>query len=126
MGYQDVLEQTNCPTLRNRCVYLKMCTLYKIVHNLIYFPSNVVLPKHNSVVPTPLLHQPFARTNAFCSSFVLSAVSLWNNLPQEALAADSISSSNKLYYPFRAYSGYICRETFSFMMSVPAVNVLGT
>ena len=39
--------------------------LYKIVHNLIYFPSNVVLPKHNSVVPTPLLHQPFARTNAF-------------------------------------------------------------
>ena len=56
MGYQDLLELTNCPTLRNRRLYLKMCTLYKIVHNLIYFPSSVVLPKHNSVVPTPLLH----------------------------------------------------------------------
>jgi len=54
MGYQDLLELTNCPTLQNHCLYLKMCTLYKIVHNLIYFPSNVVLPKHNSVVPTPL------------------------------------------------------------------------
>ena len=66
---------------------------------IIYFPSNIVLPKHNSVVPTSLLHQPFARTNAFCSSFIPSAVSLWNNLPQEALAADSISSFKALVHP---------------------------
>ena len=70
------------PTIQNRSLYLKMCTLHYVVLNLIYFPSNVVLPKHNSVVPTLLLHQPFAWTNAFCLSFVPSAVSLWNNIPQ--------------------------------------------
>ena len=48
------------PTIQNRSLYLKMCTLHYVVLNLIYFPSNVVLPKHNSVVPTLLLHQPFA------------------------------------------------------------------
>ena len=62
MGYQDILELTICPTLQNRCLYyLKMCTLYKIAHNLIYFSSNVFLPKHNSAVPTPFtnfLHKP--------------------------------------------------------------------
>ena len=36
--------------------------------------------------------KPYARTNAYFSSFVPSSVSLWNNLPYDALTADSIRS----------------------------------
>jgi len=76
MGYRTyiyILKLTNRPTLQNCRLYLKMCTLYKTVQYLIYFPSNVVLPKHNSVVPTPLLHQPFARDQ--CILFIFCPVS---------------------------------------------------
>jgi len=27
------------------CMYLKLCSLYKIVHNLTYFAPNIVVPK---------------------------------------------------------------------------------
>ena len=87
LGYQELLELTNCPTLCNHRLYFKLCTLYRIVYDLIYFPPNVLRPKHNSVAPTPLLHQPFARTNAYHSSFVPSSTSLWNNLPHDALSS---------------------------------------
>ena len=92
LGYQDLLDLAKCPTLRNRCLYFKLCTLYKIVHKLICFPVDISPLRSNLSAPVPLLHQPFARTNSFFSSFVLSSVSLWNNLPYEALTADSIHS----------------------------------
>jgi len=78
-----------------------MCTLYRIVHNLIYFPTNVFLPKYNSVVPAPftnLLHKPI-HSLQFCS---VSCI-LWNNLPQEALVADLISSFKSLVHPIFLY-----------------------
>ena len=92
LGYQDLLDLAKCPTLRNRRLYFKLCTLYKIVHKLIYFPVDILPLRSNLSAPVPLLHQPFARTNSFFSSFVLSSISLWNNLPHEALTADSIHS----------------------------------
>ena len=92
LSYQDLLDLAKCPTLRNRRLYFKLCTLYKIVHKLIYFPVDILPLRSNLSAPVPLLHQPFARTNSFFSSFVLSSISLWNNLPHEALTADSIHS----------------------------------
>ncbi len=50
----------------------------------------ILPPKHNSAALAPLLHQPFTCTNAYYSSFVLSSSSLWNNLPHDALVADSL------------------------------------
>ena len=38
----------------------------------------------------PLLYQPYARTNAFQSSFVPSTISIWNHLPYDALIAPSL------------------------------------
>ena len=73
LGYQDLLELTNSPSLQSRRLYFKLCTLYKIVHNLVYFPPNVISPKYISVTPEPFLHQPFARTTAYYSSFVPSS-----------------------------------------------------
>ena len=92
LGYQDLLDLAQCPTLRNRCLYFKLCTLYKIVHKLIYLPVDILPLRSNLSAPVPLLHQPYARTNSFFSSFVPSSVSLWNNLPHEALTAYSIHS----------------------------------
>ena len=67
------------PTLKNRRLYLKLCTLYKIMHGYFYFPLNVFLPQVNRhSYSLPLVHIPHARTNAFKSSFVPSTVSIWN------------------------------------------------
>jgi len=82
-------------------MYFKLCTLYKIVHNLVYFPPNVISPKYSSVTvtPEPFLYQPSARTTTYYSSFVPSSVSVWNNLPSEALTANSIHPINFSYIP---------------------------
>lgn len=99
LGYQDLLDLTNCPSLLNGRLYFKLCTLYRIVHNLAYFPPNVVLPKQNSNTSVPLLYQPFARTTAYHSSFLPSSATLWNNLPYEAIAANTIHSFKSLISP---------------------------
>ena len=77
LGYQELLDLANCPTLYNRRQYFKLCIIYKITNQLIYFPTDVLSPRPNSSVLLPLIHQPFARTNAFFSYFVPSSISLW-------------------------------------------------
>ena len=72
------------PTLENCRLYLKLCTLYKIIHGYFYFPTNVYVPQVDNSHSLPLIHQPRAHTNAFQSSFVPSSVSVWNHLPHEA------------------------------------------
>ena len=47
LGYQDLLDLSQLPTLENRRLYLKLCTLYKIIHGYFYFPSNVFVPQVN-------------------------------------------------------------------------------
>ena len=40
MGYQDLLELSQLPALQNRRLYLKLCTLYKIIHGFYFPPKN--------------------------------------------------------------------------------------
>ena len=77
-GYDELLYMTNLSSLADRRLYLKLCSLYIIVHNLTYFPPNIVVPKvTKSYTSTPFtLYQPFAHTNF--NSFVPHAVSHWN------------------------------------------------
>ena len=92
-SYHDLLDMSQMPTLENRRLYLKLCTLFKIAHGSFYFPSNVVAPQPSRHVHVlPLLHQPFAHTNSFKSSFFPSTISVWNNLPVDALTAPSTYS----------------------------------
>ena len=61
-GYQELLDMAALPSLETSCM------LYKIVHNLCYFPSNIITPRPNVSKRTDrqlLLYQPFARTNAY-------------------------------------------------------------
>ena len=44
-GYDELLNMTNLPSLADRRLCLKLCSLYKIMHNLSYFPPNIIAPK---------------------------------------------------------------------------------
>ena len=44
-GYDELLNMTNLPSLADRSLYLKLCSLYKIVYDLSYFPPDIVVPK---------------------------------------------------------------------------------
>ena len=81
------------PTLENRRLYLKLCSLYKIIYGHFYFPPYVFTaqPSRTPLV-SPLLNQPHARTNYYQSSFVPSTISVWNNLPHTALTAHTSQS----------------------------------
>ena len=91
-GYQDLLDLTHIPTLENRRLYLKLCTLHKIIHGLFCFPTNVFIPQPNRHTTLPLLYQPFAHTSAYQSSFVPRTISVWNHLPYDALTAPTTHS----------------------------------
>ena len=80
---------------------LSLCMLYKIVHNLCYFPSHIITPRPNVSQRTDrrlLLHQPFAnaRTNTFMYSFVPRSVRVWNSLPEQIVTAPMRSFKNSV------------------------------
>ncbi len=72
-GYQELLDLFQLPSLENQRLFLSLSTFFKIIHNLIYFPTNQL--------PTPLsslrynhAHQysiPFSHTNHFKNPFYL-------------------------------------------------------
>jgi len=47
LGYQELLHLAQLPTLENRRIYLKLCTLFKITHGLFPFTSDVYTPHPN-------------------------------------------------------------------------------
>ena len=40
-GYQELLNLVNVPSLESRRLHSSMCTLYKIVHGLCFFPRTL-------------------------------------------------------------------------------------
>ena len=81
LGYQDLLDLSQLPTLENRRLYLKLCTFYKIIHGYFYFPPNVFVPQvSRQRYSLPLMHQPHAHTNALslpCSCLLYLALFLF-------------------------------------------------
>ena len=80
----DLLDKLRLPTLAQRRLHVDLCLMYKIIHGLMYFPPDLVAPSttvtHNT--HPHLLHQPFARTDAyFNNSFIPKTISKWNSLP---------------------------------------------
>ena len=63
----ELLNLFNVPSLMQRRKYLNLCTMYKIVHNLVYFPHGVFVPRFTTSRSASklLYYQPFAHTNAF-------------------------------------------------------------
>ena len=88
-GYEELLETLNLPSLSNRRLFLKLCTVFKIIHNLCYFPP-LASETRSCSSRSLLLSQPFARTNSYLYSFVPNAVSHWNHLPESVVAKPSL------------------------------------
>ena len=78
--------------------------LYKIQNDLLYFPSNILLP-----IPPPVhssrhfskfnLKSPYCKTQSYYSSYFPAAIRLWNSLPDE-IKASSLSSFKRLVFVF--------------------------
>ena len=93
LGYAELLNLFNVPSLMHRRNYLNLCTKYKIVHNLVYFPHGVFVPRITTLRSASklLYYQPFAHTNAFLHCFVPKTCSAWNNLPNTITHANTLS-----------------------------------
>ncbi len=78
LGYEELLSiLIDVPTLQSRRLSCSQTVhyMYKIVHNLISFPSSVFVPRPGSNHVNAFF-QPFAHTNAFLCSFVPSTISI--------------------------------------------------
>ena len=94
LDYPSLLFISDLPTLAARRKYFSLCSMFKIVNQLMHFPQDVFVPR-----TTPFLHsskhfycQPFCRTNSYLNSFVPKTCSDWNSLPLSVRSSDSISS----------------------------------
>ena len=100
-GYQDLLDIMNVPSLADRRLQLKLSLLYKIVHGMCYFPSDILCPRSNYSNRTNhslVINQPFAHTNAYYYSFVPHTISAWNSLHEEHVTAPSVSAFKYYFY----------------------------
>ena len=98
--YSSLLNASCLSTLQDRRRYLKLCFMFKIVHHLV-FVSDLLLPNsklHFSrfLPPHNVLIQPFAKSNSFLYSFLPATISLWNNLPLDALTSTSLPVFKRL------------------------------
>ena len=94
--YYSLLSSHNISPFSTRRSISKLCLVYKIYNNLIYFPSDCFVPKplptHRSRHYDGLMYSvPFSRTSASKNSFVPSALSLWNPLPYHVKSSISLT-----------------------------------
>ena len=95
LGYAELLYHFKVPSLGDHRNYLSLCTMYKVVHEVVYFPHDVFVPRTTTLRSSIklLYHQPFAHTNAFFHSFVPKTCSAWNNLLTHANTLPVFKSS---------------------------------
>ena len=93
--YQELLALFHLPSLENRRLFLSLSVFFKIIHNLVYFPTiHYPIPLSSFSSRYNHDHQfciPFARTNHLKHSFLPNSVSLWNNLPSQAVTCTTLS-----------------------------------
>ena len=85
LSYNELLSNFGLPTLNDRRLYLKLATMFKIIHDLLVFPPVFVHCSTRVNVNSNTFIQPFAHTNSFLYSFVPHSISLWNSLPNSGL-----------------------------------------
>ena len=102
LHYSSLLCSSHLPSLADRRKYLKLCILFKFIHQLASSPTSFELHHRDSRFGFTQykLMQPFARTNSYLYSFLPSTIHLYNDLPLDILCAISFSvfkSSLRLY-----------------------------
>ena len=94
-SYETLLDFFQIPSLRNRRLFLSLCTFYCIKKSSFIFRMLVFChqPFHNHIVGVAILI-PFCNGLNFLSLIVLL---LWNNLSLEAVTSNTL---NILYHPY--------------------------
>ena len=112
LGYAELLNRLNLSDRRN---YLSLCTMYKVVSELVYFPHDVFVSRTSTLRSSCMLlyHQPFAHTNASLHSFVPKTCSAWKNLPDFSTHANTlfVLKSSQLYVP--------CKQSVVIVLGLP-------
>ncbi|XP_070211844.1 uncharacterized protein [Littorina saxatilis] len=88
----ELVSRLKLDSLIQRRTATRATMMYKIMSGLVE-----VAPREGTLTPVPRstrghttrLQVPQSRTDSHRTSFFLSAIRLWNNIPQEAVSADS-------------------------------------
>ena len=100
-----LLEELGWATLSTRRKFFKLCTLFKMHHDLLpEYLSRGRLIIAGDVSRYPLRNSknwrvPFARTNKYKLSFYRSAISAYNDLSKECLNIDNLHKLKKHFLP---------------------------
>ena len=106
--YSSFLSTFNLLSISTRHSISKLCLLYKITNNLLYFPSDIFIhkspPSYASHHFDPLTFTiTFSSSSASQNLFVPSVLSLWNSLPYHVKSSSSLITFkfkvNMLIYP---------------------------
>ena len=86
----------NLPNLSTRRLHSNLILIFKIHHNLLHFPLNVLQPTPPPPYPIRSFHPsnflvPFSKSSSFFNSFFPSSISLWSSLPPVAKETHSLS-----------------------------------
>ena len=93
MNYDELLDISHVPTLENRRLFLCLCTFYNFIHGFVFFPPHLLPNLCNTRTNYSLTYNiPFAHTTSLQHSFLHTVLHFWNNLPEEAVSASSVSS----------------------------------
>ena len=93
-NFLDLLSTLQLPSLSTHRSQSKLFIIYKILNNLIYFPSKIFIcippPIRSSRSYHPLnVLTPYCKTSSTLNSFVPSVSSLWNSLPHHLKSSRS-------------------------------------
>ena len=105
VSYVHLLDVFLLPSLKNRRLYLSLCSFYSIVNGLAHFPKcTAILTTHpmcSSRSHSPHMYMiPFARCNAFKYSFFCTVIRLWNCLPHEAHSCSNLLEFKRYISPY--------------------------
>ena len=95
-SYEALLSLMELKPLQNRRLDSKLGLMFKLVHNLCYFPDNSwsFRANHRCSRNTNSLQlsRPLARTNAYLNSFFPHTAANWNMLDNSTVTATSYKS----------------------------------
>jgi len=99
LDYDSMLQVLIIPPLTIPHEYLKLTTMYNIIHGHSHFPSGLFAHSNFPYSSNRSLNftRPFAHTNRLYHSFVPGVIGLWNNLLHSLKAMPSISTLKGLY-----------------------------
>jgi len=93
-SYLDLLQLYQLPSLEERKLHLKLGLMFKIIHNLCYYPDIPCFRDniHRRAAHAIQFKAPFAHTNVYYFAYSPHTMSVWNSLDSECVTSSTYSS----------------------------------